>query len=176
MPEQVLIMSTEDWRDSWVDPEYVLNSLKVEGSTARERLEKGLQFERDRDKDPKVIKKRTAISAKITEETGEEVIWGPTELDPGIKDIVTDLADAGYITTYSCEGRSKKHPGAFWETGVVGLAGEPSDMTKENREEIRSIVRENTTVPFRIESYKDKSTKSGAPPRPQLRIKFSRAL
>ena len=155
MPEQVLIMV--NLRGT--------HRLKVEGTRSRDELEKQLQSDRDRMKDPEVIKKHKEREAKFLEETGEACIWGPIELDPRIKDIVNDLSDAGYVTTYSCQGRSKNHPEGMWETGVVGLAGEPSDMTKENREEIRAIVKEHTTVPFRIET-----NHVGAFP---LRIQFS---
>lgn len=75
-------------------------------------------------------------------------ILGPIDLDPKIEPIIDDLASSGFVTIMSCSGLSSDHPYAMCNTARIGFGGRYSDLTPQNRKDIRGIIRRHTSVPF----------------------------
>jgi len=72
------------------------------------------------------------------------VVWD--ELEPGIRNIVEALNDAGYVTSSSCEGHV--HP---WGTIPATIEFDRrQQFDEEDWAEIRAIIKSLTDVPFRI--------------------------
>jgi len=70
---------------------------------------------------------------------------GKAYLDPEIRDLVLDLNYHGFRTQQSCAGGKGHQYSKAW-INMDGLG----PITKDEAEEIKSIVRSHTDVPFRL--------------------------
>jgi hypothetical protein len=78
----------------------------------------------------------------------EDLMWledAEEEVDPLIRPILKDLIEAGFITTYSCQGG----PGHVWSTAVIGLAGSSKDI-QPYLAEIDEIIKKHTNLPYKV--------------------------
>ena len=91
-------------------------------------------------------------------------------IDPDILPLIIDLNNAGYITRQSCSGwASKNHP--RWESGPNKRRHGWIDfkdlkegmLTEEIIDEIDSIVKEHTNVPYTLKSSKKYAKLSSKP-------------
>ena len=77
---------------------------------------------------------------------------GRSLLDPGVRDIVLDLAAHGFRTFSSCEGGV----GHQYPRGVITFE-DIGELSKGDIEGMRDLVKSHTDVPFRILRQKDSS-------------------
>jgi len=70
------------------------------------------------------------------------------DLDPGVNSLIRDLNFHGYRTTASCEGGKGAGLCHEYNKGWISLA--EKDLTKVEKEEIASIIKQHTDVPFWI--------------------------
>ena len=86
--------------------------------------------------DPETLK-------EIDPEELEELV---EELDPLVRPIIKDLVEAGFVTTYSCQGG----PGHEWKNCIITLDGTVEEVTEEHRKEIDRILRRHTNMPYTL--------------------------
>ena len=86
-------------------------------------------------------------------------------IDPKILPLIVDLNEEGFRTTASCEGDTPDHPWNTYKEGGrncawIAIDFRPDMVTKEVKERLKTVIKEHTDVPYKIESrgYKEKGS------------------